>query len=290
MKGLIEWLAEIEHRAAQLYATAAAVFSAETKFAEFLHQLSREEEWHEQLLRALLAGSGHVVVAETLIAVDEKTRDNISGLLDVGLNKLDTGKMSREEMLETMAAAEFSEWNDIFLYVLHTLQENGREYQAAVAEIERHKEQIARFLANEPGGERLWETMHRLPSVSNKRILIVERHPALARLLRNIVSTVGEVELVENALEGLVRLEKESFDVIISDVDMLAMSGLEFYARVTGRNPEMRDRFVFYVGDALAASGSTFAKDEITVLTKPELMSQLRKAVAGIVHKSRVLH
>ena len=35
---------------------------------------------------------------------------------------------------------------------LHTLKGNGREYQAAVVEIERHKDEIALFLAAEPGG------------------------------------------------------------------------------------------------------------------------------------------
>lgn len=290
MKNLVRWLAEIELKAAELYAAAAATFASEPKLSAFMQQLAKEEEWHNQLLCALSPGAERDGAGEALLVVDEKTRSNISGLLVEGRNKLAAGQMSRTEMLETMAAAEFSEWNDIFLYVLHTLQANSREYHAAVTEIERHKEQIAQFLAAEPGGERLLDTMRRLPAVADKRILIVEKHPAMARLLRHIVATVGEVELVENAIEGLARLENESFDVVISDVDMLTMSSLEFYARVIGRNPEMKDRFVFYAGGAMNSNREPFASDEVTVLAKPELVSQLRQAVAGIAHKSRILH
>lgn len=290
MKELIRWLAEIELKAAELYAAAAGTFASEPKLSAFMQQLSKEEEWHGQLLRAISPVAGRDDAGEVLLVVDEKTRNNISGLLSEGNNKLAAGQMSRAEMLETMAAAEFSEWNDIFLYVLHTLQANSREYRAAVTEIERHKEQIVQFLVSEPGGSRLLETMRRLPAVADKRILIVEKHPALAQLLRHIVATVGTVELVENAHEGLARLENESFDVVISDVDMLTMSSLEFYARVIGRNPEMKDRFVFYAGGTLDGDREPFADDAVTVLAKPELVSQLRQTVAGIVHRSRVLH
>jgi len=290
MKYIVGWLEEIELKAAEFYAVAATTFASDLKFSAFMHQLSKEEEWHCQLLRALSPCALRDGVAEVLLVVDEKTRSNISGLLIEGLNKLSTGQMSRAEMLETIAAAEFSEWNEIFLYVLHTLQANSREYHAAVTEIERHKEQIVQFLAAEPGGERLLETIRRLPAIADKRILIVEKHPVLARLLRNIVATVGVVELVENAIEGLDRLENESFDVVISDVDMLTMSSLEFYARVIGRNPEMKDRFVFYAGATLNGDRELFAGDEVTVLAKPELVSQLRQTVAGIAHRSRILH
>lgn len=130
----------------------------------------------------------------------------------------------------------------------------------------------------------------RLPAVADKRILIVEKQPALARLLRNIVATVGEVELVESGPEGLARLENQHFDVVISDINMLAMSSLEFYARVIGRKPEMKDRFVFFAGAAFDESLEPFADGEATVLAKPALISQLRRAVAGIAHKSRVFH
>jgi two-component system cell cycle response regulator CpdR len=290
MLSIVEWLEDIERGAAELYAAAARSFAEDPAFAAFLQRLAEEEKWHRQLIRSLPMGREGEAVDEELITLDEKTRANISRLLATGMNRLAAGEMSREAMLETIAAAEFSEWNDIFLYALHALQGSGREYQAAVAEIERHKEEITRFLAAEPGGGRFLETVQRLPAVAGKRILIVEKHRALARLLRSIVATVGEVELVESGPEGLVRLENEHFDVVISDINMLAMNSLEFYAKVIGLDPEMKDRFVFFTGAALQESMEAVGAGEVTVLAKPAMISHLRRAVTDIAHRSRVFH
>jgi CheY-like chemotaxis protein len=290
MLSIIEWLEEIERSAAQLYGAAARYFAADPVFASFLQHLAAEEEWHRQLIGTLRANSAQPAADVAQITLDDETRANVSGLLTSGLARLAGGEMGRETMLETLAAAEFSEWNDIFLYVLHTLQDGGREYQAAVAEIERHKEQIAQFLAAEPGGERFLETVLRLPAVAGKRILIIEKHQGLGRLLRSIVATVGEAELVASGAEGLARLEKEEFDVVLSDINMQAMSSLEFYARVIDSKPQMKDRFVFFAGRALDASLEPLAADGAIVLAAPAMISHLRRAVAGIAHKSRVFH
>lgn len=290
MLSIAEWLEEIEGGAAELYGAAARSFAADPAFSAFLRRLAEEEEWHRQIIRSLAVSHEGEVFDEALIALDAETRANISGLLAAGLNKVAAGAMSREAMLETIAAAEFSEWNDIFLYALHALQGSGREYQAAVAEIERHKEEIVRFLAADPAGGRFLETVQRLPAVAGKRILIVEKHRALARLLRSIVATVGEVQLVESGPEGLARLENEDFDVVVSDINMLAMSSLEFYARVIGSNPEMKDRFVFFAGGPMEESLEALAAGEVTVLAGPVMISHLRRAVAGIAHRSRVFH
>lgn len=290
MLSIVEWLEEIESGAAELYAAAARSFAADPPFSAFLQRLAEEEEWHRQLIRSLASKREGEAADEELITLDEETRGNISGLLTTGLKRLAAGAMSREAMLETISAAEFSEWNDIFLYALHTLKGSGREYEAAVAEIERHKEEIIRFLAAEPGGGRFLETVQRLPAVAGKRILIVEKHRALARLLRSIVATVGEVELVESGHEGLARLENAHFDVVISDINMPAMNSLEFYAKVIGLDPEMKDRFVFFSGLPLQESLEPAADGDVTVLPRPAMISHLRRAVTDIAHRSRVFH
>jgi two-component system cell cycle response regulator CpdR len=290
MLSIVGWLEEIESGAAELYAAAARSFATDPGFSAFLQRLAEEERWHCQLLRSLPTGGDGAAFDEEVIRIDEETRANISGLLAGGLNRLAAGEMSREAMLETLAAVEFSEWNDIFLYALHALKGSGREYQAAVAELERHKEEIVRFLGAEPDGGRFLETVQRLPPVAGKRILIVEKHKALGSLLRSIVATVGEVELVESGPEGLVRIENEHFDVVVSDINMLAMNSLEFYAKVIGFDPEMKDRFVFFAGVALQDSLDSVAAGEVTVLAKPALISHLRRAVADIAHRNRIFH
>jgi CheY-like chemotaxis protein len=290
MLSIVSWLEEIEGCAAELYTVAARYFEADQAFSAFLQQLAEEEQWHRRLIGSQLPDREHDPAEAALFTLDEETRAKISGLFTDGLARLAVGEMSREAMLETIAVAEFSEWNDIFLYALHLLQGNSREYQTVSAEIERHKEEIARFLAAEPDGRRFLETVQQLPTLAGKRILIIENQPALAKLLRSIVATVGEVHLVESGPEGLARIEKEDFDVVIANINLPAMSSLEFYTRVIARNPEMKERFVFFAGAALKDNPKASATGEATLLTVPAMISHLRRAVAGIAHKSRVFH
>jgi len=286
MQTIVAWLETIEREAGRLYLAAAGRFAADRPFAAFLEKLAAEEQWHLELLRSLAAG-GKPLLGSALLGLDETTGANISSLFSAASARLAAGEMSRGAMLETIAAAEFSEWNDIFLYVLHLLKENSREYRAAVAEVERHKEDILDFFAGEPDGGRYLETVWHLPAVADTRILVVEKQEALGRLLRGILATVGEVELVESGPEGLRRIENGRFDVILSDINMQAMSSLDFYARVVSSDPEMKDRFVFFAGGSLQEG---LPADGATLLSAPVMIHHIRRVVAGIAHRSRVFH
>jgi len=290
MQTIVAWLEEVEQQAGRLYFDAARRFAADRPFAVFLEKLAAEEEWHLELLRSLAAGGVEPLGDTPLIGLDAATGANISELFSRATARLAAGEMSRTGMLETIAAAEFSEWNDIFLYVLHLLKENSREYRAAVAEVERHKEDILDFFAAEPDGGRYLETVGQLPAVADTRILVIEKQQALGRLLRGILATIGEVEVAESAPEGLARIEKGRFDVILSDVNMQEMSSLDFYSQVVGSDPEMRDRFVFFVGGSLQESAAGLPTEGATLLPAPAMIRHIRRAVAGIAHRSRVFH
>jgi len=289
MLAIIEWLKKIESQAADLYRSAAAHFAAEPSFSRFLGNLADEEEWHRQLVSSVLSGAGEHRDEEALVLLDQTTLENISRLLTRAGEKLARNEMTRREMLETIAAAEFSEWNDLFLYALHVLKARGVRFQAAVAEIERHKEQIAEFFASEPQGERYLELLRALPSAADKRILVIEENPSLALFLSTILAPIGEVELAENGMEGLARVENGSFDVILSDTNMPAMEIYEFYQRVVGMMPEMKDRFIFFTG-TIQHEGREEPIEEATWLSKPALITQIRQAVCDIANRDRILH
>jgi len=290
MQTIVAWLEEIEQMASRLYFDASRRFATDRPFAAFLEKLAAEEQWHLELLRSLAAGGLEPWAETSLIGFDEATGANISELFSHATARLAAGKMSRAGMLETIAAVEFSEWNEIFLYVLHLLKENSREYRAAVTEVERHKEDILDFLAREPDGGRYLETVGQLPAVADTRILVIEKQQALGRLLRGILATIGEVEVAESGPEGLARIEKGSFDVILSDINMQEMSSLDFYSQVVGSNPEMRDRFVFFVGGPLQESVAGLTADGATLVPAPAMIRHIRLAVAGVAHRSRVFH
>ena len=72
-----------------------------------------------------------------------------------------------------------------------------------------------------------------------KRVLIVDDDPATVRLLRDVLGAFRhehdyQIELAGDGPEGLAALERNRFDVVLLDIYMPEMSGLELLARMRG--------------------------------------------------------
>jgi DNA-binding NtrC family response regulator len=78
-----------------------------------------------------------------------------------------------------------------------------------------------------------------LTSLSNRgsgRILVVDDHADARRSMGDILAHAGHrVECVSSAAEALARLETESFDVIVTDLNMPGMSGLDLIRHLERR-------------------------------------------------------
>ena len=65
------------------------------------------------------------------------------------------------------------------------------------------------------------------------KILVVEDTQVFAKALKNILEQEGyQAVLAQNGLEGLALLQKDNFNLIISDIEMPKMDGLEFIKSV----------------------------------------------------------
>jgi YesN/AraC family two-component response regulator len=74
-----------------------------------------------------------------------------------------------------------------------------------------------------------------------KRILIVDDNLMMRRLIRNVFRN-DRMDILEakNGLEGLQLIEKNSFDLVITDIVMPEMEGLEFIIQLRKKLPEMK--------------------------------------------------
>lgn len=70
------------------------------------------------------------------------------------------------------------------------------------------------------------------------RILIVDDELAVRNLLSSILGDAYECKAAESAEEALAYLERENFDVVISDINMGGMSGIELISRVVAALPD----------------------------------------------------
>ena len=69
------------------------------------------------------------------------------------------------------------------------------------------------------------------------KILVVEDTQVFAKALKNILEQEGyQAVLAQNGLEGLALLQKDNFNLIISDIEMPKMDGLEFIKSVRAKD------------------------------------------------------
>jgi CheY-like chemotaxis protein/two-component sensor histidine kinase len=123
-----------------------------------------------------------------------------------------------------------------------------------------------------------------VPSVrtgpARRSVLVVDDHPAMCTSLQLMLHEVHEVEAVTSALEALTLMEARLFDVVLCDLMMPGLSGMELYEQVRAKNPEQASRFVFMTGGAATRSAARFLEQtHARVLEKPFAPEQLYAAL-----------
>ncbi len=93
------------------------------------------------------------------------------------------------------------------------------------------------------------------------------------------------MEPITEAPDGLSRIESgERFDVILCDVMMPEMSGVEFYQKLQAIAPEQAARVVFVTGGVFSPEARAFLDaGKHRVIEKPVTQGALYKALLRIV-------
>lgn len=118
-------------------------------------------------------------------------------------------------------------------------------------------------------------------SSSPPGILVVEDDPAVGRLTTTALQKISEdVTLVETGIQALDACAKREFDVVVSDMKMPGMSGLELLKVMETTWPGMRR--ILATGDRGIEIDQANTAEHIVInrlLTKPWNMAQLIDAV-----------
>ena len=122
------------------------------------------------------------------------------------------------------------------------------------------------------------------------RILVVEDDPVVAALVERVLSADHHVERAADGLQGLARLASEPrYDVILCDLMMPNMSGIQLYQRVLSEQPELGERFVFMTGGATGGAQAFLDGVPNRKLAKPFSMLTLRELVNDVLNQPRRL-
>ncbi|ACG75553.1 multi-sensor hybrid histidine kinase [Anaeromyxobacter sp. K] len=114
------------------------------------------------------------------------------------------------------------------------------------------------------------------------RILVVDDEPLVGTVIQRALQGEHEVTVTSSARAALARVAAgERFDLVLSDLLMPEMTGMELYRALRERAPELASRVVFLTGGAFTAAARSFLEQEpVECVEKPFELETIRALLA----------
>jgi len=122
-------------------------------------------------------------------------------------------------------------------------------------------------------------------AVRPARILVVDDEPAILDLLIEVLEQAGHrVDTADNGQEARRKVQAGEYDLVLTDVRMPQMDGVELYRTVLAASPSLRDRVIFMTGDLIDSNTTSFlAELNVPTLAKPMDLGQLHETVRRLL-------
>ena len=121
------------------------------------------------------------------------------------------------------------------------------------------------------------------------RVLVVDDEPGVCKMLERSLGREHSVEVCEDGLAALLNIQGGSrYDVILCDIMMPRMTGLQLYEALAVEAPEQAARVIFLTGGVFTERAKKFlAQTARPVLSKPCELEELRAEVRSVVAEAR---
>jgi two-component system cell cycle sensor histidine kinase/response regulator CckA len=119
-----------------------------------------------------------------------------------------------------------------------------------------------------------------LEAFTGRRVLVVEDEPALGAAVAEALSDAGlVVERASDGEEGLTRLSEGTYDLIVCDLKMPRIDGMQFYRAMAVAAPALRRRVIFVTGAVAGTEAERFLEETgCRWLAKPFRLGDLLRA------------
>jgi two-component system NtrC family sensor kinase len=126
-----------------------------------------------------------------------------------------------------------------------------------------------------------------VPPLDGQAILIVEDENLLATAMAESFTDAGYlVDRAGDGEEALARLAGGHYDIIISDLKMPRMDGIQMFAALRDDYPEMTERVLFVTGDVIGTEAERFlAESRCRWLAKPFRLNELLRVAREVMGK-----
>ena len=119
-----------------------------------------------------------------------------------------------------------------------------------------------------------------LEAFKGLRVLVVEDEPALAVAVSEALVDAGfTVDRAADGEEGLTRLTEARYDLIVCDLKMPRIDGMQFYRAMAAATPALARRVIFVTGDVAGTDAERFLEETgCRWLSKPFRLGDLLRA------------
>lgn len=144
--------------------------------------------------------------------------------------------------------------------------------------------------ASESTGEAMAEKRKDEDSAAKLSVMILDDEPVVGKRLRPTLEKSGfEVEFFERPAEALARIEEKEFDIVVTDVRMEGMDGIQILEHVMEHCE--RTRVILITGYAtVEVAREALVKGAFDFLAKPfkpkDLRAVVNKAALSLGHKA----
>ena len=126
----------------------------------------------------------------------------------------------------------------------------------------------------------------KLTGTEHGKILVVDDEPGVRILLERVFAQMGhQVDCVADAETAVNKLDSGlTYDVILTDVRMPGMSGIELHSYILMKTPAMKNKIIFITGDVMGADIKEFLmKNDLIYFAKPFDIEALKGTINNLL-------
>jgi len=116
------------------------------------------------------------------------------------------------------------------------------------------------------------------------RVLVADDQEHMRELMVEALSADGHtVDPAEDGAAALKLLDQQSYDLVVSDLQMPQVDGPKLYEETRKRRPDAVPHFIFITGEDEAPGYGRFLQDKkLPVVTKPFKLKEFRQLLATL--------
>jgi DNA-binding NtrC family response regulator len=124
-------------------------------------------------------------------------------------------------------------------------------------------------------------------SETNMRLLVVDDEPIVGKRLKQVFDKIGfEIETYTDSSAALAAIAEKSFDIVVTDLKMEGIDGIEVLKRVRAMNP--KTRVIIITGYASPDTAELAAQEGVfAFLAKPFRLDELKQVIYRAMEADR---